>query len=544
MCRKMTLCGVVFFLLSTSISSNGQSRFLNLRQPDGTRFQAREVGQCWLTWFETPEGYMVQRGGDGYYHYVTIDNEGEFVKLPVKAGIDRTDSVPVRPYRNPAIRAKLEQRIEAYNQASEENRARFLQKQRAALGRGGKNATLLSTSSYNVDIGILLVEFTDLQHYTGGGDGYTVEDFENMLFSDDYYHTGQNDVESPDNEQVFGSMRDYFEYQSHGILQITGSVINPSDVNGIPTWLNMQVSVNSYPVYANVAPHYTLYRDAINAAIDSSWNVDYDMHIIVIAGSEQDGPYITGTGFHRGFFSESQFDPSFDFDNWFGAAGYHERNSAEWRDSEEATFTHIGIFAHEAFHVMGWGIPNIFDEGSTIYLHSGSGDWSSMNLGYRTGPLRKTESPGDLDPIARILMEWAVPTDVTTNLDDESITYIEEDANLNETFDFYRLTSSYSVEEFIVENRQYSGLNSYLPEWWESGTKGGLLVWRHASSSSQTRAIRNADNDTEVVLEGMPNVSDGDLGDPFPGASNNTEITPYTTQAPTPTSRELLPVLL
>lgn len=155
-----------------------------------------------------------------------------------------------------------------------------------------------------------------------------------------------------------------------------------------------------------------------------------------------------------------------------------------------------------------------------------------MSTGHRTGPLRKTESPGDLDAVARIMMEWAEPTDVddvSGDLPGEEIVYIQEDANLNETFDFYRLTSSYSAEEFIVENRQYSGFNSYLPEWWKSGTKGGLLVWRHESSTSQARAIRNADNDTGVVLEGMPNVSDGDLGDPFPGASNNTAITPYTT---------------
>lgn len=102
--------------------------------------------------------------------------------------------------------------------------------------------------------------------------------------------------------------------------------------------------------------------------------------------------------------------------NWFGAAGFFERKSS--------SFTHIGIFAHEAFHVMGWGIPNIFGEGSTNYIHSNSGDWSSMGVGYRTGPLRKSASPGDLDPVARIMMEWADPTDVNAvsgNLMDEEI---------------------------------------------------------------------------------------------------------------------------
>ncbi|MFQ5675889.1 MAG: FlgD immunoglobulin-like domain containing protein, partial [bacterium] len=102
------------------------------------------------------------------------------------------------------------------------------------------------------------------------------------------------------------------------------------------------------------------------------------------------------------------------------------------------------------------------------------------------------------------------------------------DGNLNESFDFYRLESPFSNDEYIIENRQYSGLNSYLPEWWKSGSHGGLLVWWHASSTSQARTIRNADDDTDVILEGMPNVSDGDRGDPFPGTTGNTAVTPYT----------------
>ncbi len=127
------------------------------------------------------------------------------------------------------------------------------------------------------------------------------------------------------------------------------------------------------------------------------------------------------------------------------------------------------------------------------------------------------------------MLEWASPTLVTTNLMNETIEYREVDNNINETFDFYRLDDPYSNEEFIVENRQYSGFNSYLPEWWKSGYHGGLLIWHHLSSTSQTRSIRSADNDNDVVLEGLPNVSDGDRGDPFPGITGNTAITPYTT---------------
>jgi hypothetical protein len=281
--------------------------------------------------------------------------------------------------------------------------------------------------------------------------------------------------------------------------------------------------------YNSIFESRALLEDAINVAItDSSWDCNYDVIALLVSQDEWTW-YAQGVAWFQSSFSSNDFPGSFDHDNWFGGYVFNERNAAEYRDSEDATFSHIGLNAHERVHILGGGIPTILEQGTLIWKHSGSGDWSSISVGYRTGPLRKAASPGDLDPVARILMEWAEPTDVTSDLDDESITYVEEDDDLNETFDFYRLDDPNSSQEFIVENRQYSGFNSYLPEWWESGTHGGLLVWSHPSSTIQTRSLRPGDNDTDVVLEGLPEVSDGDLGDPFPGAASNTAISPYTT---------------
>ena len=522
-------------LFSTIQEISAQENFFILRQPDGTTFRAIERGDEWLRFFETPEGYIVRRDQDGYFKYFNINARGDFIATNLKVGIDPLINVAVRPYENPAVLRALNRKIDAYNAAAEVNRKRYLQRQQSilgstnALGKGSVNITMSSQQQVTLNVGVLLVEFNDVPHYTGGNrpNGYTVADFETMLFSDNQYTNL-----SPNNERVFGSLRDYFQYQSHGILQVTGQIINP-DSAGQPNWLNMGNSSNYNSSYWGIR---VLLRDAINAAIAQGWNVNYDIIAMVLA-QDQYAPNVgfwTGYAYFQTHFSAGDFDndgdgvPDFNYANWFGGYAVKEREDLEWRDEDQATFTHIGLHCHEMFHVLGWGIPNILGEGSAAWWDR-STDWTLMGMGYRTGPLRKGESPVDLDPVARILMEWAVPTDVATNLNDEPITYIEEDADLNETFDFYRLTSPYSIEEFIVENRQYSGFNSYLPEWWKSGTKGGLLVWRHASSTSQDRSLRRADNDNDVVLEGMPHVYDGDLGDSFPGASNNREITPYTT---------------
>lgn len=252
-----------------------QSYFRTLRQPDGKTFQAVERGDQWLRFYETPEGYIVRRGADGYFRYFNINARGDFVATNLKVAINSPVNVAVRPYANPAVLKALNQKIDAYNTVAEANRQRYLQWQRSMLGstnslsKGTGDAYTLSQSQIALNVGVLLVEFNDVQHY-GGGSGYTASQFETMLFSDDTYITSPfGDPEgsplSPDNEVIFGSLRDYFQFQSHGILQVDGQVINPSS-GGHPTWLNMgnssQYASGGYYAIKDLVP------DAINAAIN------------------------------------------------------------------------------------------------------------------------------------------------------------------------------------------------------------------------------------------------------------------------------------
>ncbi len=360
-------------VLASSQKVESQSYFRNLKQPDGTTFQAIERGDEWLRFYETPEGYIVRRGADGYYYYFDINVLGNFVGTNLRVGIDRPANVPIRPYTNPVVLRALNKKIDAYNKAAERNRQRYLQRQRSALGSNalGKGSPGVTSSQQQqqvtLNVCVLLVEFNDVQHY-GGSNGYTVSDFETMLFSDDYYHTAQNQIKSPDNEDVFGSLRDYSQFQSHGLLQVTGQVINPN-TNGQPQWLNMGNSSTYSPGgYWDIKP---LLRDAINAAIGLGWNANYDIIALIIA---QD-PFAPNVGFEWGYayfqsgtfgYSSSEFDPSFDYANWLGGYVMHEREDAEYDDPSYSRFAHIGTHCHEMFHVIGWGLPNILGQGNAI----------------------------------------------------------------------------------------------------------------------------------------------------------------------------------
>jgi len=525
--RTEVICSTTGLMLCALLSvSAAQTQYLTFRQPNGTTFQAIERGEQFLQFLETPEGFAVHRGRDGYYRYFNMNARGEFVATGLKVGIDSPASVSKRPYNLPAVRQALIQEIEAFNTGAEANRQRYLQRQRRVVSgftdKNKSSATQSVQQEVTLQVGVLLVEFNDVPHYTGGTrpNGYTIADFETMLFSDNQYFGN-----SPDGEQVFGSLRDYFEFQSHGLLHVTGQVINPNTA-GIPTWLNMG---NSSAYNNNYFVIQDLLRNAINAAVGQGWNANYDIIAMVLAQGPYifDPPFYTGYAYYQNYFTSSEFAAGFDYANWFGGYALKEREDLEWRTQDQVKFTHIGLHCHEMFHVLGWGIFNILNEGGLIHEHAGAGDWSSMGVGYRTGLLRKCDSPGDLDPVARVVMEWATPTPVNGDLINEPIQYLEIDNNPVANFDFYQINDPNpgSTLQFFVENRQYSGFNSFLPEWWKPGVKGGLLVWFR---NGQDRGTKRADNNSNVVLEGMPNVSDGDLGDPFPGSSNNQTLSMIT----------------
>ncbi|HID28909.1 MAG TPA: hypothetical protein EYP19_02765 [Desulfobacterales bacterium] len=286
-----SITGLLIIALAHDLPA--QAHYLTLRQPDGTTFQAIERGDEWLRFFETPEGFIVRRGGDGYFQYFNINALGEFVPTGLRVGIDRPVNVPVRPYEQPEARQALIRKIEAYNAAAEANRQRYLQRQRGgpskALSKPSAVSAQINQQEVTLSVGVLLVEFNGRPYYTGGNDrpnGYLADDFEKMLFSDDGYNG-----ESPDQEAVFGSLRDYFEYQSHGLLHVTGQVINPSINDDIPTWLNMGSSAPYDDLYSESDD---LLRDAIYRAVaDSGWNCNYDI-IAVIVSQDDWSWYRTG----------------------------------------------------------------------------------------------------------------------------------------------------------------------------------------------------------------------------------------------------------
>ncbi|MBN2549686.1 MAG: M6 family metalloprotease domain-containing protein [Anaerolineales bacterium] len=187
----------------------------------------------------------------------------------------------------------------------------------------------------------------------------------------------------------------------------------------------------------------------------------------------------------------------------------------------------IGVYAHELGH--GLGLPDLYD---TDYSSEGSGAWSLMGIGTWNGPGNSGSSPAHLDAWSKIQLGWTTPTVVVGTIIGAGIANAENNAIA------YRLQSPQqaSTEYFLVENRQQTGYDSYLPA-------NGLLIWHvdeaifqntteckqhnnwNCGASHYKVALEQADG--SLHLENKTNTGDG--GDPYPGTSSKTSFTSATT---------------
>ena len=172
----------------------------------------------------------------------------------------------------------------------------------------------------------------------------------------------------------------------------------------------------------------------------------------------------------------------------------------------------IGVYAHELGH--GFGLPDLYD---TDYSSNGIGKWGIMAYGSWTGPNGKGGSPAHPCAWSRIQMGFATAVNIATNTYSQAIDSVEGSGSI------YRLWSSgaASDEYFLVENRQNTGYDSYLPA-------SGLLIWHiddvKSGNTQEWWPGQPSDNHYLVALEQADGLYElahgydqGDAGDPWPG---------------------------
>lgn len=120
----------------------------------------------------------------------------------------------------------------------------------------------------------------------------------------------------------------------------------------------------------------------------------------------------------------------------------------------------MGTFAHEFAHDLG--AIDLYDTDSGVDYGAVVGSWSLMDSG---SWLNSGNTPSHLDPYFKVQMGWLTPTVVdhylVTNIDQT------ESSTGNR---LYRVNIPGTQQYYLVENRERTGYDSYLPE-------AGVLIW-------------------------------------------------------------------
>jgi len=463
---KILLAVFIFFNANEIKPAPFDTGMNELQQPDETSFIGRIWGDEFFWWAETEDGYRFVQSGDGWYYYAQLDENGEFTATEYKVGIDDPPSESYQLERTQARIDEINQLVKEFNEQIELNRQWFAQKQAEAQGQ-----------PITMKVGIILIEFTDVKHYKSPPppfgnrpDGYYTADFDSMMFSINYWNDAQR---HPEEEEIFGSFRDYWEQMSLGKLKIEGRVANPDmDQDGVPDWLTANHTKEHY-YNSNILDE--LSNEAITKALNANYidtiNTNapnyFDKLVIVYAGVARLGGALRVNGHRIGgkyiFLAER--------------SSYKLYHSISW------SFTHIGVYAHE--FGLNIGFWDEYYKESVLPFENNPSDryptdiynFCLMAFGIYNGPLNKGECPATLSTYYRIDKEWVTPIVLATDLEN----FIVEGDYYNPKF--YRIDpiNATNDEHFILENKKHIGFDLYIPGNPADTVDqpGRLLLWHH-----------------------------------------------------------------
>lgn len=320
-----------------------------------------------------------------------------------------------------------------------------------------------------------------------------------------------------------GTMRDYFRKVSYNTLDVI-------TVN-LPSTIAWQSAAQTYAYYCNAQnglgayPQNTqhLVEDVVQmvnptvdfSQYDNDGNGTVDALFIVHAGP---GAEYTGSG--NDIWSHAWSTYYTQYVDGVAVSRY-STEPEYWSTPGDMT---IGVYAHELGHAA-FGLPDLYDTDGTS---EGLGRWSLMASGSWNGTGPGGNYPAFPDAYTHIQMGYALSSTVATNVNSVPIANIE-----NNQF-VYRLWTDGAAgsQYFLVENRQMTGYDTYLPG-------SGLAIFHvdEAVSSNQNEWYpgHTASGHYKVALEqadGNWNLEKknnrGDAGDSYPGSSGKTSFSAST----------------
>lgn len=472
-------------------------------QPDGSMVTIRLVGDEYLHYTVTSDGYSLVRRDDGAYVYAQLDAEGQLAPTALLAHDAGERTAEERNYVESVGRLKpqLTKQAEEMQSQNRAQRVRTLSPDRANSYDYSKFRGLVILAEYN-DCSFRYDDYRDVMDDMINADDYTGDSRTNFSYQGYSF-------------KCTGSMRDYYRDNSNGIFVPTFDVVGP-------------VKVNRSQYYAKGSKNGTqLIIDACTAADSQvnfkNYDVDgdgtLDMVYVIFPGLPS---YIQGNDSrllwpHQ---YDIRYTRSIRKDGVY--LGRYACSTELFGTSDWNVLEGIGTLCHEFSHVLG--LPDFYD---TNNVYDGAcvnpDTWSLMANG---ADFNYGRTPCCFSLFERYALGFATPELLGT-----PGSYSLEDLQSSNTG--YRLYTPVRNETFFIENRQRSKWDSQLPG-------HGMLIFRVDSTNAAAWGEQNYVNDNpdhpyyELIRAGGVKsneyyISVGAASDPFPGTKRVTTINNETT---------------
>jgi len=465
------------------------------RQPEGTPFWARKIGDEDRHVVETESGYtIIQDAVSGQWFYAVRNHEGKLEASAFLVGEIHPDQGGIEKHLRPAdwtAKKGLFSLTEAElsRSASDDDTGPIADSSAAK----SPEYTMVPTVIKNL---VILARFLDHTPI------FTQADF-NALFNEIGYST----------DGAYGSVRDYYQEASHGRAEIESTVAN---------WVVLPHEEAYYGANdengKDLRPQ-EFAKDAI-AALDAT-GFDFSPY-----DGDGDGYVDMLTIIHSGLGEEYAGNPEECLWSHMGTLSptvtvdgvtISRYCTASERRYSGTSIVRIGVICHEMGHLLG--LPDLYDRDMSS---SGIGVWGIMAAGSWGGDSYSAERPVHFCSWSKIRLGWVTPVEIDGSDSPLTIPQIEETSSPV----CYRISCEMGDGEYLlIENRQKRSYDAKLPS-------AGLLIWHIDDNKSDNDdetthykvALLQADGNRD-----LENGSDrGDAGDPFPGSTGNRSLTPDT----------------
>jgi len=489
--KKATIAALTLSLALTAGAKPAKPMTRAILQKDGTTLTVHKVGNEKCHYTLTDDNKLLIADSEGQYCYANIATDGTLSSTGVVA-----HNVAIRPAAEAAIAVDI-----TSISINEKTNAR---KRSNAQTGVGKFSSDFPTEG-NIKGIMILAQFSDVKFKNDSKYKTSAKDyFTNMMQEEGFSESNGT-----------GSAKDYFNKVSTNKFHLECDVAGPYTVsNGYAYYgqnNDWDYDKQAYKLISEVCK--LADADVDFSKYDNDGDGKCDFVYVIYAGEGESSygdentiwPHSDYLSYYRGQ------SPTLD-----GVQIDKYACSNEW---ESTMPDGVGTFVHEFSHVMG--LPDLYYTGYEDWLSCTPGDYDILDVGCYNND---TRTPPTYSAYERNAMGWI---DLKELSEAEDVTL----ENLEDTNTACIIKTERDDEFFLLENRQQSGWDAYIPG-------HGVLIW-HIDGEQKVYDDNTVNNTKDhqyvdiVEANNRANNSSSSAmkGWPWPGTANKTSFTSETNPA-------------